>query len=144
MIKKKTLIFLCLVGIVIFLISIFSRQIGLCSTLSYSSCGAFFDGLGEALLPIFPLFLFSIITYFMSEKVFQIWSRFAIVWIPISMILIGLAPEYGEGLWLFPRIEKGTVALVLSALFVAVSIILIAWTTLRTRKNEANKSLLRG
>lgn len=75
--------------------------------------------IGTTLIPVVFLFLFSLITYRMSEKIFSAWSKFAVVWIPLSMLAIFLAPEY-SGDFLFP-IEKGTVAIISSLIFLVIS-----------------------
>lgn len=72
-------------------------------------------------LPVFPLFLFSLITFKMSEVVFQAWWRFARIFVPLSMFLILITPAYTHN-WMFP-VTKGTIALALSALFVFISLI---------------------
>lgn len=77
------------------------------------------------LLPIIPLFLLSIIIYKMRDEVYRVWLRFAYVWVPLSMLLIFLAPEY-SGDWMYP-IVKGTVAFFSSLLFIIISLILIIW-----------------
>ncbi len=71
------------------------------------------------LFPIIPLFLFSLITYKMSEEVFQDWWRFARIFVPLAMFLILITPAYTHN-WMFP-VVKGTVAVALSVLFVAIS-----------------------
>ena len=129
---KKGLVVLSVIGLVIFVLFTFSREFGFCSTNSYSSCGVFFDGLGEALLPMFPLLLFSLVTYFMPEKIFKTWSRFALVWIPVSMIGIFLAPEY-SGDWLYP-VTKGSVAFLTSILFTIISSLIILFVFLFSKK----------
>ena len=70
-----------------------------------------------------PLFLFSLITYKMREEVYQAWFRFVCWWIPLSVLLIFIAPEYSHD-WLYP-IEKGSVALLTSAIFLIVSLLII-------------------
>ncbi len=75
------------------------------------------------LLPSIPLFLLALITYKMRDEVYRTWLRFAYVWIPLSMILIFLAPEYPEN-WMTP-FAKGPVAFFSSLLFFIISIVLI-------------------
>ena len=87
------------------------------------------------LLPVFPLFLFSLITYFMREEVYKAWIKFALWALGISMVLIAITPDMpasGFG----PQISfgKSDVALLTSALFVIVSIVLIVRAHLKTRK----------
>lgn len=75
-------------------------------------------------IPVLPLFIFALITYFMREEVYKAWFRFARWWIPLSIALIFLSPEYSSD-WILP-IEKGSVALTTSILFVCISLIVIA------------------
>ena len=83
-------------------------------------------------LPFGLVFLFSLITYWMREKVYQAWFRFARWWIPLSMLLILISPEY-SGDWMYP-IEKGSVALLTCTLFGIVSILIIAVKLLRPNR----------
>jgi len=84
-------------------------------------------------LPIIPLFLLSLITYRMRDEVYRAWLRFAYVWIPLSMLLILLAPEYSSD-WMYP-VVKGTVAFFSSLLFIIISLALIAWKHFATRRS---------
>lgn len=81
-----------------------------------------------------PLFLFSLITYRMREEVYQTWFRFVRWWIPLSMLLIFLAPEYSND-WMYP-IEKGSIALLTSAIFCVVSLVIIAAKYISLRKGK--------
>ena len=74
-------------------------------------------------LPFSVLFIFALITYWMREEIYRAWFKFARWWIPLSMILILISPEYSHD-WMY-RIEKGTVAFATSLLFVIVSLIII-------------------
>jgi hypothetical protein len=123
MVSKRQSLLTLLVGIGLFLLSSFSREIGFCLPYSYSKCAAFFDGFAEMLLPIFPMLLFSLITYRMTEEIYTAWFKFARWWIPFSMFAIFLAPEYSSNF--MSPIEKGTVALTFSALFVIISAIIV-------------------
>lgn len=87
-------------------------------------------------LPIIPLFILALITYKMRDEVYRAWLRFAYVWIPLSMLLIFLAPEYSTD-WMFP-VVKGTVAFFSSILFVIISLILIVWKYVVARRNGNN------
>lgn len=84
------------------------------------------------LLPIIALFLFSLITYKMRDEVYRAWLRFAYVWVPLSIVLIFLSPQYSTD-WMYP-VEKGTVAFLTSALFVIISLILIVWKSVAIRR----------
>lgn len=130
--KKSALLGLSMTGIIVLLVSIYSRQIGLCQNLSYSSCRIFFDGFAEVLFPSIPLFLFSLVTYFLSGAVFKAWSRFALVWIPLSMIVIAIVPEYaGDVLYSY---GKGLIAFYSSILFSIISIVIITASWFKAKK----------
>ena len=81
--------------------------------------------------PVISFFLFSLITYKMRNEVYSAWLRFSYVWIPLSMTAIFLAPEYSGDL-MYP-IEKGSVALITSLLFVVISFLIIVWKYFATR-----------
>jgi|SRR3989344_5186280 len=80
----------------------------------------------------FPLlFLFSVITYRMKEVVINRWLKFVYIWVPLTVILVFLAPEYDSSLL---PLEKGTVALTMSGLFVFISLLIILVSYLRKTK----------
>src|SRR3989344_4320472 len=100
---------------------------------SINNCPFILTSIGINLLPIIPLFLLSIIIYKMRDEVYRAWLRFAQWWIPLSMLLIFLAPEYTSD-WMFP-VVKGTVAFFSSILFLIISLLLIAWKYFTTHRN---------
>lgn len=111
------------------------NQIGtfrLCGGQEYGQCMDFAYSLIINFFPFVPLFLFSLITYKMRDEVYRAWLRFAYVWVPLSMVLIFLAPQYSTD-WMYP-VEKGTVAFLTSALFVIISLILIVWKSVIIRR----------
>ena len=73
--------------------------------------------------PIIPFFVLAIITYKMRDEVYRAWLRFSYVWVPLSMFLILLAPEYTTD-WMYP-VVKGTVAFFSSILYLALSPLLL-------------------
>lgn len=75
---------------------------------------------------IFPfIFLFSLVTYFLKEEIFRIWSKFMYVWLPLSMLLVLIIPG-GGGNGAFPSlIDKQLVAILMSSLFVIISFIIV-------------------
>lgn len=122
-VEKRRVAFILFAGIGLFFVSGFSRELSYCPSYSYSSCAFFFDGFAQVFLPIFPAFLFSLITYKMRDEVYRTWFKFARWWIPLSMLVIFLAPEYPSNF--MSPIEKGTVALLFSALFVIISTVIV-------------------
>lgn len=107
----------------------------LCGSVEWGSCIDYLANLETAFLPLIPLFIFSAVTYFMPERVFKAWAKFAVIWIPLSMLAILVAPEYdGAFIPLFPVI-KGTVAFGMSAFFALISTVLIGIQYYGARRN---------
>lgn len=123
MISKKVLTVISLIGSLSFITFLFAKELGLCVLIN-SSCTETFDQIAENVFVFIPLLIFSLITYKMREEVYQAWFRFVRWWIPISIILIFISPEYSHD-WLYP-IEKGSVAFLTSAIFGIVSLIIIS------------------
>jgi hypothetical protein len=87
---------------------------------------------------LFPVILFfSLITYKMRDEVFRLWVRFTYIWLPLTLILVFIAPEY-QNSWL-PIYEKGFVSFVMSAIYVLVSIILVVIKHLSLKKTLLKK-----
>ncbi|NTW27568.1 MAG: hypothetical protein HGA36_04545 [Candidatus Moranbacteria bacterium] len=132
MTKKNVL----LISGIISLALIFVNAIGtfrLCGGREYGICMDVVFNIIEILLPIIPLFIFSLITFKMQDKIFQAWWKFARIWVPLSMLAILISPSYTHN-WMFP-IEKGTVSFFSSTLFIIASTILIAHQSYKSRKN---------
>ncbi len=83
------------------------------------------------LIIFLPIFLFSLITYKMSDAVFQSWRKFVYWWVPLTIILTILAPEYSQSLL---PITKGVVSLGMSILFMIISLLVIVTKHFSTKK----------
>ncbi len=84
-----------------------------------------------------PVFIFSLVTFFMRQEIYQTWIKVALGWLVISIILIAVTqdqPAAGFG----PQISfgKGDVALLTSALSVIISLAAIAWGWSASRKKN--------
>ncbi len=101
---------------------------------SAGNCPFILTDIGINLLPIIPLFFLSLITYKMREEVYRAWLRFAYAWVPLSLLLIYLAPEYTSD-WMYP-VVKGTVAFAPSILFVILSLFIVLWTWWKGRSPQ--------
>lgn len=100
----------------------------------------------NSIWPIFfvvikPLYLFSLIftitafvLAFVSIKIFNSWLRFAMWWLPLSVILIAITPSTSNSWMPLYFIGKDTVALVMSALFTLISLVIIVWKQFGLRK----------
>jgi len=134
MINKKILFIVSGVSTVILLVLNWVGTFRLCGGQEYGQCMDLIYAAIINFLPIIPLFLFSIITYKMHDEVYQAWLRFSFVWIPLSMVLIFLSPEYSAD-WMYP-VVKGTVAFFSSLLFIVVSLAVITWKSVATRRTK--------
>lgn len=73
------------------------------------------------------IFIISIFLFFISDKVFLKWLRFAGVWVVLSIFAIAATPERHEGLLSFGGPSKEEVSIWLAALFVILSLTKIIW-----------------
>ena len=83
--------------------------------------------------PLAPAFLFSLITYKMREEVFHSWLRFAYVWVPVSIFLVLVTPNGQSGGYMPSLIDKQVIVVFTSFLFVAISLILITYKSIRLK-----------
>ena len=138
MLNKPTLLILSGAGSTVLLIWDYIGNNRLCDFLSYSGregfCPFTLASTETILLPVIPLFLFSLITYWMRDDIYRAWFTFARWAIPLCMILILISPEYAHD-WMFP-IEKGTVAFFSSIIFSIISILIIGIKFVASRKSK--------
>ena len=124
--QKKVIIYIS--GSISFLILVWNYfgNYRLCDTIFFAGsagkCPQLLTGIGFNLFPFLPLFLMACIAYFLREETFRAWLKFAYVWIPLTMLAIFMAPEYGHP---FLPITKGSIAGVSSLLFVFISLSII-------------------
>lgn len=77
---------------------------------------------------------FSLTTYFLPESVFRAWVNFTKWWVPLQIILVALTPEGTPGAFI-TILDKQFSAIVLSALFTVISLILIIWKYFASRRS---------
>ena len=97
------------------------------------TCAHFLGNIELIFFLVIPIFIFSLITYWMRNEVFSIWLKFTYFWIPVSVIAIILTPETTGSLF---EIDKGFISLVFSALFVILSILIIIISNLLNRRKS--------
>ena len=124
MISKKILLIVAGLGATLLLGLDYVGTSHLCGGRQYTICMGNLYNIMINLLPIFPLFILSLITYKMREEVFRAWLKFSYVWIPLTMFAILISPEYGNALL---PIEKGTVGAFFSLLYIIISLLIIAY-----------------
>ncbi len=133
---KKNVLGVSVVITVIYLTMVFSRDV------IYDSCVS-----GKCILNlkifnfvapivfIFPIIFFlSLITYILREETFRSWLHFAYGFVPLSIVLTFLARDSRGGSMGIPNVlDQEGVAFLLSFIFLAVSLILIAYKTITLR-----------
>lgn len=132
MTKKKVLTLA--IGMTILSLVIDPYLLGLCTNSdNYCYFGSLAHSFGKPLFYIFSsLLIVSTITLFIKDNIFYSWSKFARIWIPASVFIFLITPEYSNSLL---PIEKDTISLSLSFLFIIISIIVIVSKSLSLRKN---------
>jgi hypothetical protein len=73
---------------------------------------------------IIPVFVLTLIMYFMRREVFYTWLKFAWVWIILSMILVYIAPE-SDGNGMLHISSKAFALVSTNFLFFVISLIII-------------------
>ena len=138
MVNKKIVAGVSLILTLLFVSLNYIGTFQLCGGKVYGSCMESLHSFFTIFVPILPFFLFALITYFLPEKVYQLWLKFALPALALSMILIAMTTDtpapagFGGPGWGY---GKGDVALYTSALFVLVSICVIvgAWLAYREK-----------
>lgn len=128
---KKTVLVASILGVVVFGFAMFTSIKGICS-MDLICSRPHNNVLGPILFPVIPLFIFSLVTYKMKDEVFQLWWKFARIWTPLSMLAILIAPEYASNI--LSPIEKGSVALFFSGMFILISTVLVVFQRSNLRK----------
>ena len=134
--NKKTVVWISIVGTILGLLLSPSNLYKYC--FQGGNCLWLWD-IAEVTNPFFFLFLglliFSFLTYFLREEVFRAWLRFAYVWIPLSLVIIYLSTGWTGGGFGIPNVlDQETVAIILSGLFIVISLLLILWKYFATRR----------
>jgi hypothetical protein len=88
--------------------------------------GPLFFG-GTALLVV------NLILFFLSQKYFNVWKYFAMVYIPIVTIVVVLSPVSQTGGYIF-SVSRSLIALVFAGVFVVISLIIFGVTFLSSKK----------
>ena len=96
-----------------------------------SICIEYCENVMSLLLPLVTIIPLSVILLLSRDEVFRLWRKFALVWLPISIVMIAITPN-ATGTMQF--IDKEFMALVFSFLFVTISILLIAYKSYQLRK----------
>lgn len=127
--KKNTLI-VSLLGTLIFVTLLFATKLGICGPENYA-CTDALDPIAQTLSIFFPVFLLSVITYFMRDDVYRTWFRFTRWWVSLSVLATLIIPTTRD--WLYPLASKAGVAFLSVIFFFLISLVLIAYKHFATR-----------
>jgi hypothetical protein len=140
--KKKTII-LIFSGFGMLLLAIWEiiGNFKLCGSV-WGNCVEILAEVEIILFPIAPLFVFSLITYKMREEIFEIWWKFARIFIPLIMLAVYIAPSYPSNSY-FPIEGEGSVLLYFCLNFIISSTLLIIskYKSLKNNLRYSNKSI---
>lgn len=133
-INQKVVLYFSLLILVIHSVAKYSTEIGLCPSYPNNCNDVSYIVVIYTFIFIF-VFLFSIITFFMKEKVASSWRFFSVWAVVLSLILITFLPTYTHGLDFVP-LTKGTGILALSTLYAFISLILIIFKSIQLRNKN--------
>lgn len=95
-----------------------------------STCSALFKFLKSATLISCAVFPIAVIISFLKSEIQASWKKFTSIYLLSYLTAIVLAPNSGAD---FIKLEKGTVAILLTFLFLLISLILIAYKSYKLR-----------
>ena len=101
-------------------------------------CGLVVRNIFFAFLFLSPLFIFSIITYFLRDEVFRTWFLFAFIWSSASLIVNYMTPDLcGYPGYMFTSCLKPFVMLALGFLFFIISLIVVIYKAVNLRATSS-------
>ena len=80
-------------------------------------------------------FIISLFLFFITDKIFLKWLRFAAVWVILSITLIAITPEYPSG-GIMSGPDRELVSIWLGGLFVVLSLGKIIWDVVRGKGHK--------
>ncbi len=129
--KKQIVLILSLVLLVVGYVLDNSVSFGLCE-ITERGCKNFLNYNGHIIFTASQFILaISFILLFVKDKVFELWQKFAVWYLPIVAILIWLIPEPGSGDFLAPSNIMFTKWFFW--LYALISLILIIYKTLKLK-----------
>ena len=97
-------------------------------------CWDKFDFFGNLTLIFLPVFILSLITFWMREEVFRAWLRFAYWWIPLTILLVLMTKDRSGGFGIPDIVTRESISMIFSTLFLLISLILITYKSFSLRK----------
>ena len=131
MVTKRNVLLVSAVAVLIAVGLTYPWKIGLCGSDSYG-CINNIQSFSTILDIFFPTLILSLVTFKLRQEIFQAWMRYALWWVPLTVVLTLIAPNDRSQSIPFPS-TKGMVDLGLVTIFVIVSIgiILYKWSPVK-------------
>lgn len=133
---KKNVLILSLIGVIVFVVSMYSVDFGVCKDVSYD-CRKTVDSVQTIFSVFLLLFFLSLITYKMRDEIFQAWWGVARWFVPVIIIVtFFLNTSHQQGG--FGGVAQGAfyfaILFILYAIFIITSLvrIVIAWREIKT------------
>ena len=132
---KKSVLWISLIGVVLVTLELFGKNPFDDYCVQKQNCLFFWkiswdimDFINPLLYLLVPVFLLSLITYFLREEIFRTWIRFTYWWIPISIFFVYLASGSSGGGFGIPNVlDQESVSYIFSTLFLIISLIIITF-----------------
>jgi len=105
----------------------------LCGGNANTICMGYLYDITWTLFPLIAVFILSCSLLFLREDIFRTWLKFAIVWVPLTMLCTLAAPEYSMSL---VPVVKSSVSFLMSAAFFVLSLGIIFARTLQLRGKQ--------
>lgn len=138
---KKVISRTFLLSIVFLLVGLFfafPQNLGLCAANDWVCISSFSGNIGEPLTFFMLLFIPSVIlVYVFRNIVYQAWKKFALIYLPLSAILIALVPVSCGGNFIsFFCFNKENASWLTALSFLLITIILIITQKLRAKPSK--------
>ena len=133
---KRIILFVSLAVVVLWIVTDQLHLIRLCGEVSHTFCREVSYNIMIASIIILPVFIFSIITYFLREEVFRIWARFTVWWVPLSFVIVLFASSR-QSANIVGLSDQAIFGFLSWGLYVLVSFIIVVWKYVATRRGAS-------
>lgn len=123
------------IAISISLVLALPEKFGLCAKNDINCLHSYIDNFNEIIQVIFflsiPVVIISFVLLFLREQVFNAWSKFAVIFLPVAVILIIITPTTKKTIIDF---DKESVTLLLASIFLITSLLIIFIKSFKLRR----------
>ncbi len=135
-VTKRNVLMVTIFAIVLMELLARSLEIGFCGTRDYG-CASVYDGMAATLLIFVPVLFFSLLTYFVRNEIFGGWMKFAVWWVPLTVVLALLLPNNDQSQSIGMGSTQGLFVIVMTLIFIIVSLIIIVAKYMAMKKKNS-------